>query len=332
MVSHRSELVPPWHTVVAITAAGAPDVLKPQMRPVPAPGDGEVLIRVRAAGVNRHDCGQRRAGPGHACSDVPGLEVAGEVAAVGRGVEGLASGVAVCALTDGGGYAEYAVAPAATVFSMPPGFSYMQAASLPEALFTIWYNLFDIGRLAPGERVLIHGGASGIGTIAIQLLTALGHNVFATCGDDRKCKAASALGARRAYNYRTEDFRSALLESVHDGIDIVLDMSGGAYSEANLDVLRFGGRVLHLSGGTVGAFSAPLRKIMAKRALITGSMLRPTPLTIKAEIAENLRRVIWPLLGPQIKPVIDSTYPLAMAYAAHAHMESNTHIGKIVLT
>jgi putative PIG3 family NAD(P)H quinone oxidoreductase len=323
--------LPARQLAVLHTAAGGPEVLQPVEQPLPVPGAGEILVRVAAAGVNRHDVGQRRRAPGGERTDVPGLEVAGEVIALGDGVTEWQPGERVCALVDGGGYAQYAVAPAANTLPVPAGFSDLEAAALPEALFTCWYNFFDVGRLQPGEHVLIHGGTSGVGSIGLQLLAALGHEAYATCGDDSKCAAARGFGAKRAINYRTEDFVAVVrAETAGRGVDLVLDMAGGAYAEANLDALAFGGRIVHLSPGS-GGFCPPLAKIMAKRACVTGSRLRPVSVADKARMAADLRRVVWPLLGARIRPVIDATFPLAEAAEAHRAMERGAHIGKILL-
>ncbi len=323
--------LPACHTVVAHSAAGGPEVLELAERPVPAPGTGEILIRVAAAGVNRHDVGQRRRAPGGEHTDVFGLEVAGEVVARGPGVSEWEIGDRVCALVDGGGYAQYAVAPASNTLPLPEGFSLQEAAALPEALFTVWYNCFDVGRLQPGERVLFHGGTSGVGSMGIQVLAALGYEVYATCGDARKCEAARGFGARRAIDYRSEDFVAAVHEATGGrGVDLIIDMAGAAYAEANLDAIAFGGRIVHLSPGT-GAFCPPLAKIMLKRACVTGSRLRPVPVETKARMAAELRRIVWPLLGAPVRPVIDSTFPLVQAAEAHRAMERAQHIGKILL-
>jgi putative PIG3 family NAD(P)H quinone oxidoreductase len=323
--------IPGDHLAILHGAAGGPEVLQAVRQPVPRPGPGEILVRVAAAGVNRHDIGQRRRAPGGERTDVFGLEVAGEVVALGPGVSEWQTGDRVCALVDGGGYAEYAVAPASNALPVPQGFTMAEAAALPEALFTVWYNFFDVGRLQPGERVLIHGGTSGVGSLGIQLLAALDHDVLATCGDARKCAAALRFGARRAIDYRKEDFVAAVLEATGGrGVDVILDMAGGAYAEANLDAIASGGRIVHLSPGT-GSFCPPLAKIMAKRACVTGSRLRPVPVETKAKMAAALRRVVWPRLGTRIRPVIDSTFPLAQAADAHRAMERAEHIGKIVL-
>lgn len=323
--------LPTHHLVILHSAAGGPEVLKAVEQPLPAPRAGEILVRVAAAGVNRHDVGQRKRRPGGEHTDVLGLEVAGEVAALGAGVSEWREGDRVCAIVDGGGYAQYALAPAGNTLPVPEGFSLDEAAALPEALFTCWYNFFDVGRLAPGERVLIHGGTSGVGSIGLQLLAALGHEAYATCGDDRKCNAAEGFGAVRAINYRDERFVEVIREVTGGrGVDLILDMAGTAYAEQNLDALAFKGRIVHLAPGS-GAYSPPLAKIMAKRACITGSRMRPVPVAEKAAIAAELRRVVWPLLGAKIRPVVDSAFPLVEAAAAHAAMERGAHIGKILL-
>jgi putative PIG3 family NAD(P)H quinone oxidoreductase len=323
--------LPARHLVVAHSAAGGAEVLKLEERPLPVPHDGEILIRVAAAGVNRHDIGQRKRAPGGEHTDVFGLEVAGEVVALGAGTSEWRIGDRVCAIVDGGGYAQYAAAPGSNTLPAPDGFSLEEAAALPEALFTVWYNCFDVGRLTPGERVLFHGGTSGVGSMGLQVLAALGYEVYATCGDDRKCEAARGFGARRAINYRSEDFVAAIGEATGGrGVDLIIDMAGGAYAEANLDALAFGGRIVHLAPGS-GTFCPPLAKIMGKRACVTGSRLRPVPVETKAVMAAELRRVVWPLLGARVRPAIDSTFPLAQAADAHRAMERAQHIGKIVL-
>lgn len=320
-------------TVMRITAAGGPDVLQPDTAPVPRPRDGEVLIAVKAAGVNRHDCNQRRRGPTPDHSDVPGLEVAGTVIGVGHGVAAGLVGQAVCALTDGGGYAPFAVAQAAQTLPVPQGLSWVEAAALPEAAFTVWHNFFGVARLGAGESVLIHGGTSGVGTLAIQVLNALGHPVYVTCGSPDKVAAARRLGAREAIDYRREDFVGVLRErTAGRGVDVILDMSGAQYSAANVDVLARRGRIVHLSPGAGAVFQAPLRTLMAKEAIVTGSLLRPLPDAEKAAIAERLRSVVWPLIhSRRVHPVVHGTLPLADAAQAHRVMEAGAHIGKIVL-
>jgi putative PIG3 family NAD(P)H quinone oxidoreductase len=291
--------------VVEIARAGGPDVLELRVRPVAEPGPGEVLVAVAAAGVNRHDVNQRRRGPSSGHSDVPGLEVAGHVVAVGPGVTGFTVGDAVAALTDGGGYAEVALAPAACTFAIPQGMSFAEAAALPEALFTVWHNFFGIAALGPGETVLIHGGTSGVGTIAIQLLSALGHPVLVTCGTAGKCAAACDIGAAGAFDYHADDLAARVLAATDGrGVDVVLDLSGGRHTGASLAMLARGGRIVHLSPGNGADFVAPLREIMAKEARITGSLLRPLPEREKAAIADRLRAVAWPLVvSGRVRPL-----------------------------
>ncbi len=324
-------------TAIEIAAPGAPDVLRPVTLPVPRPGAGEVLIRVAAAGVNRPDVLQRQGAypPPPGASPLPGLEVAGTVAAVGdpTGDAGPAVGDAVCALTPGGGYAEYCLTPAPQCLPVPRGLTEVEAAALPETFFTVWANVFDRGRLRRGESFLVHGGSSGIGTTAIQLAAAFGARVFATAGSAEKCRACESLGAERAIDYHREDF----VEAVHAltdgaGVDLVLDMVGGDYVGRNIDALAVDGRhvsIAFLAGPTV---TFNMQKMMVKRLTLTGSTLRPRPVADKAAIARSLREKVWPLLvAGTVKPVIDATFPLADAAKAHAHMESGRHIGKIVL-
>lgn len=315
---------------IVICRAGGPEVLAPAQRPVPTPGPDEVLIRVEWAGVNRHDCGQRSRGPNDHESDIPGLEVAGVVEAVGEGVRDLTPGAKVCALTNGGGYAQFAIAHRALVLPIPEGMTTEQAACFPEAAFTVWYNFFSVGAMQPGETALIHGGTSGIGVFSIQLLRALGHTVYATSGSEEKAAFARSLGAARVFNYRTESFAEIM---GREGLtaDVILDMSGGRHTEQNLAVLAYGGRIVHLSGGSGAPLQAPLRLIMQKEARITGSMMRPLPLERKKRVAEALRTTVWPLLGNAIRPVVHRTYPLAEAAQAHRDMEAGEHIGKLLL-
>jgi len=315
---------------IVISRAGGPEVLVSEKRPVPAPGPDDVLIRVEWAGVNRHDCGQRSRGPNTHESDVPGLEVAGLVEAVGSQVRDLAPGARVCALTNGGGYAQYAIAHRALVLPVPDGLTLQQASCLPEAAFTVWYNFFSVAAMQPGETALIHGATSGIGVFAIQLLRALGHPVYASSGSDEKSAFARSLGATRVFNYRTEAFAEIM---AREGLsaDVVLDMSGGRHTEQNLAALAYGGRIIHLSAGSGAPLQASLRTIMQKEARITGSMMRPLPLDRKIRVAEALRTTVWPLLGTAIRPVIQQTYPLAQAAQAHRDMEAGDHIGKLLL-
>ncbi|GEO39573.1 NAD(P)H quinone oxidoreductase [Skermanella aerolata] len=323
-------------TAIEITAPGGPDVLKPTTRPVPQPGPGEVLIRVKAAGINRPDVLQRAGAypPPPGASDLPGLEVAGEIAALGPDVTGLSVGDQVCALTPGGGYAEYVVTPAPQVLPVPKGFSLVEAAAVPETYFTVWSNVFDRGRLAEGETLLVHGGSSGIGTTAIQLAKAFGSRVFTTAGSADKCEACERLGADRAINYKTEDYGAVIKELTgKKGVDVVLDMVGGDYVQRDIDIMAPDGRrvsIAFLGGPKV---TLNLTKVMVNRLTLTGSTLRPRPVAYKGQIAQALRERVWPLLETgKVKPLIFKTFPLAEAAAAHALMETSSHIGKIVLT
>ena len=329
-----ADLSPPRvQRAMVITAAGGPEVLQPTTIEVPVPGPGEVLIEVHAAGGNRHDCRQRASGPAHARSAVPGLEVAGVVVAVGPDISAVLLGERVCALVDGGGYAQYTIADAPLVLPIPPEFDDITAAGLPEALFTTWYNLFELGGLYPRQLTLIHGGTSGVGSLAIQALSALGYQVFATCGSDDKCKAAASFGAAAVFNYNDRHLAAGILRATEGAtIDLILDMSGGAHIEDDIEVLSFGGTIIQLSGGTGKPLSIPLVKLMAKQGWITGALLRPTSLARKAAIARRLHDDIWPKLGQGVRPVIAETFPLEEAAQAHAAMERGQHIGKIILT
>ena len=322
---------------IEIVSPGGPDVLTPTQRADPAPGAGEVLIRVVAAGVNRPDVLQRRGHypPPKGASDIPGLEVAGTVAAVGEDVDDWQIGDRVCALVAGGGYATLCVAPAAQCLPAPASLDFIAAAAIPEAFFTVWTNVFDRGRLQSGETALFHGGSSGIGTTAIQIAVARGARVFATAGSDAKCRACEALGAERAINYRTEDFVTVLKDLTGGrGVDVVLDIVGGEYVARNIAVLAVDGRLVEigLMGGTASA-TVDLGAILRRRLTITGSTLRARGVEEKGAIAAVLRREIWPLLEDgRVKPVVYRTFPLVDASAAHRLMESSEHIGKIVLT
>jgi putative PIG3 family NAD(P)H quinone oxidoreductase len=297
---------------------------------------GEVLIQVTAAGVNRPDLMQRQGKypPPPGASDIPGLEVAGTVVASGAGAHRFRPGERVCALLTDGGYAELCVAPEGQVLPVPAGLSDVEAAALPETFFTVWANVFDDARLQPGERLLVHGGASGIGTTAIQLATRLGSPVFATAGSDAKCAACERLGAAKAFNYRAGPFADALLAATNkEGVDVVLDMVGGAYLAQNLRVLRPRGRLVVIAflGGTKAEID--LLPVLQKRLVITGAALRPRAIAEKAAIAARLEARVWPLLAAgKIRPVIDSAFPLAQAARAHARLEQGDHIGKVVLT
>jgi len=318
--------------VIEISRPGGPEVLTPATRPVPVPGHGQVLLRLAYAGVNRPDALQRAGAyaPPPGASDLPGLEGAGQVAAIGPGVSGLAVGDAVCALLPGGGYAEQVVTAAAHCLSVPHGMTLQQAACLPETFFTVWSNVFQRGGLQGGERFLVHGGSSGIGTTAIQLARAFGARVFATAGDDAKCAACLALGAEVAINYRTDDFVPILQQA--GGAHVILDMVGGPYIARNLAALADDGRLVQIAFLQGPKVELNLAPVMMRRLTMTGSTLRPQSDLAKARIADALRAQVWPLLDAgRIAPVIDSEYPLDQAAAAHARMESGAHIGKIVL-
>ncbi len=328
--------VPTQMRCVEISQAGPPEVLKLAQRATPQPQAGEVLIEVAAAGINRPDCFQR-AGfypPPPGASDLPGLEVAGRVAALGEGAHGVALGDEVCALVPGGGYADYCTAPAALCLPIPKGYGAVEAAALPETMFTVWSNVFDRGALQPGESFLVQGGSSGIGTTAIQLVKAFGHPVYATAGSPEKCAACEALGADRAINYKTEDFVAILKEVTGGrGVDVILDMVAGDYTPRELKALADDGRLVLIAflGGAKSQVN--MAEVMQRRLVITGSTLRPRSVAFKAAIAAQLRAKVWPLLDAgRIKPVIHATFPMAEAAAAHALMESSAHVGKIVLT
>jgi NADPH2:quinone reductase len=319
---------------IAITEPGGPEVLKSVSLPRPVAGAGQLLIKVAAAGVNRPDILQRQGGypPPPGAPDTPGLEIAGEVAAVGDGVSRYRVGDKVCALVPGGGYAEYCVAAEDNALPVPGGLSLVEAAALPETYFTVWTNVFQRGRLQPGETILIHGGSSGIGTTAIQLAKAFGARVIITAGDDAKCAACRALGADLAINYRSDDFAAVLKEQ---GIapDVILDMVGGDYVARNLRVLAMEGRIVNIAFQKGSKVDIDLMPLMLKRATLTGSTLRPRSVEQKAEIARELEQKVWPLLAQgRCRPQIFKTFALAAAADAHRLMESSAHVGKIVLT
>ncbi len=322
----------------AIFAArpGGPEVLEPRTIPVPAPGEGEVLIRVAAAGINRPDLRQRQGGypPPPGVTEVLGLEVAGEIVACGPGVQSFATGDRVCALVAGGGYAEYCVAPAPQVLPWPRGLSATQAAALPETFFTVWTNLFRIGRLARGESVLIHGGASGIGTTAIQLARAFGATVYATAGTDEKCAACVDLGAEAAINYRTARFEDEIARLTDGrGVDVILDMICADYLDRNLASLAVAGRLVIIAFLGGGQAPVDIEAMIRKRQTLCGSTLRPQSPRDKGLIAADLLAQVWPLLeAGQIRPVINSVHPLDRAADAHAELEAGGHVGKIVLS
>ncbi len=314
---------------IEIAQPGDADVLKIATAPIPTPGEGEVLIEVHAAGVNRADCLQRmgryKLQPG--VSPILGMEVSGVVAALGPGATRWKVGDSVCALLTGGGYAEYAVTPAVQCLPYPTGLNAIEAGSLPETFFTVWLDVFELGGLTPDETLLVQGGSSGIGVAAIQLAKALGSRVIVTAGSDAKCEACRQLGAHVAINYRTADFEKEVR-----GVDVILDMVGGSYTLKNLRVLAPGGRLVYINFMESSKAEVDLALILVKQLTITGSALRPQPVKRKARIAGNLEERAWPLFpAGKIKPVIDSVYPLAEAAEAHRRMESSQHIGKIML-
>lgn len=315
--------------------AGGPEVIRIETAPLPAPGAGQVLVRVAAAGVNRPDC-QQRAGaypPPPGATDVPGLEIAGTVAALGAGVGAEWMGRQVCALVVSGGYAEYAVADVALCLPVPQGFSMIEAAGLPETFFTVYDNVFTRGRLKAGESFLVHGGSSGIGSTAIQLARAFGATAYATAGSDEKCAFCRKLGAAEAINYRTQDFVAEIRRITQKrGVDVILDMVGGDYIQRNLSILAVEGRLVQIAFMKGSKAEVDFMHLMVRRLTYGGSTLRPRSTALKAEIAEKLRRDVWPLLARgEVRPVIDATFPLEQARQAHALMESSAHSGKIIL-
>jgi putative PIG3 family NAD(P)H quinone oxidoreductase len=328
--------LPTEMTAVEIAAPGGPEQLKPTLRPVPRPGPGEVLVRVHAAGVNRPDVMQRqgRYPPPPGASDLPGMEIAGEVVALGPDVTAVALGAKITSLLPGGGYAAYAIAAAPLCMPIPQGVSMVEAAALPETYMTVWTNLFERGGLKAGDRVLIHGGTSGIGTTAIQLAAAWGARVYATAGSPEKARACERLGAVRGIDYRSEDFVEVLrAETDGYGIDITLDMVAGAYVQRNLNIAAVEGRIVTISllGGPKA--EVHMGTILQKRLTLTGSTLRSRTIAQKAAVADAVRLHVWPLLAAgRVRPVIFATFPLADASEAHRLMESSQHIGKIVLT
>ena len=320
-------------SAIAITTPGGPEVLKPTRLAVPVPKPGEILVKVKAAGVNRPDVMQRQGGypPPPGAPLTPGLEIAGEVVGLGEGVKRYEAGDRVCALVPGGGYAEFAVVHEDNALPLPPGLSFTEAAAIPETFFTVWTNVFDRGRLKEGETLLIHGGSSGIGTTAIMLAKAMGAIVVVTAGSDEKCKACLDLGADLAINYRTQDFAAVLADKAIKP-DVILDMVGGDYVAKNLKVANMHGRIVMIAFQKGSKFEADWLPIMMKRLTFTGSTLRPRSVAEKAEIARALEKTVWPLFAnEQIRPIIYRTFPLAEAAAAHALMETSEHIGKIVL-
>jgi putative PIG3 family NAD(P)H quinone oxidoreductase len=322
-------------TAIAISEPGGPLVLKPEKRPLPEPKPGEILIKVRAAGVNRPDVLQRQGAypPPPGASDLPGLEAAGEVAALGEGVKRWKIGDPVTALTPGGGYAEFCLVHETNALPIPHGLTFTEAAAVPETFFTVWHNVFERGGLKPKETFLVHGGSSGIGTAAIQLANAFGAYVIATAGSAEKCDACLKLGADRAVNYREEDFVRVAKDATDGrGADVILDMVGGEYVGRNYDAAAVDGRIVQIAFLQGPKATADFSKLMLKRLTHTGSTLRPRTVEFKAGIAAELEKRVWPLLAARkIAPVMDMIFPLKDAWRAHERMEEGEHIGKIVL-
>ncbi len=331
----NAHALPARMTAVAISQPGGPLVLKPEKRALPEPGPGEILIRVHAAGVNRPDVQQRKGAypPPPDASDLPGLEAAGEVVALGENAARWRLGDQVCALTPGGGYAEYVRVHASHALPLPAGFTYTEAAALPENYFTVWHNVFERGGLKEGESLLVHGGSSGIGTTAIQLASALGAYVITTAGSKEKCEACLGLGADRAVNYREEDFVAVARDATGGkGVNVILDMVGGDYVSRNYDAAAVEGRIVQIATQGGAKANADISKLMVKRLVHTGSTLRPRSVEFKGAVAAALEAQVWPLLAARrIAPVMDMIFPLKEAWRAHERMEEGEHIGKIVL-
>ncbi len=327
--------LPERMTAIGIREPGGPEVLVPEERQLPAPGPTEVLVRVKAAGVNRPDVMQRKGlyPPPPGAPDIPGLEIAGEVVALGEKATRWKIGDRICALVAGGGYAEYCVTDESTALATPEGFSDVEAAALPETFMTVWHNVFERGALKSGETVLIHGGSSGIGTTAIMLAKQFGAKVIVTAGSPEKCDACRKLGADVAIDYKTEDFVAITKEATgKKGADLILDMIGGDYVDRNFDAAAVEGRIVQIATQKGTKVNVDLRRLMLKRLTHTGSTLRARTVADKASIARALEGKVWPLLeSGKVRPVIDSTFPLAKASEAHARMETSLHIGKIVL-
>lgn len=331
----EAEPLPAKMTAIAITEPGGPMVLRPQIRDVPTPGEGEIVIRVRAAGVNRPDVLQRQGAypPPPGASDLPGLEVSGEVAALGVGTARWRLRDPVCALTPGGGYAEYVKVHGSNALPVPAGFTFTEAAALPETFFTVWHNVFQRGALRSGETLLVHGGSSGIGTTAIQLATVFGARVIATAGSEEKCAACVRLGAVRAVNYKTEDFVSAVKAVTEGkGAELILDMVGGDYVPRNYDAAAVEGRIVQIATQRGAQATTDFSRLMVKRLVHTGSTLRPRTVAFKGEVAAELEAKAWPLLAERrLAPVMDMIFPFREAWRAHERMQDGDHIGKIVL-
>jgi NADPH:quinone reductase len=328
--------LPKSMTVIAIREPGGPDVLVPRQAPLPMPGEGEILIKVAAAGVNRPDVMQRqgRYPPPKGATEIPGLEIAGQVVQIGPGVTRWQKGDEVMALVVGGGYAEYCLAFASHTLPVPPNLPALEAAAIPETFFTVWHNVFERGRLAASETLLVHGGSSGIGTTAIQLGKAFGATVIVTAGTPEKCDACRRLGADLAINYNTEDFVALSKQATQGrGVELILDMVGGDYVGRNYEAAAVEGRIVQIAFVASSRVTVDLMRLMLKRLTHTGSTLRARAVADKAAIARAVEKNVLPLIASgRVKPLIDSTFPLQQASAAHAHMESGKHIGKIVLT
>ena len=315
---------------VAPTGPGGPEVLQLQERPLPPLASGQVLIKVAYAGVNRHDCTQRKRGtPPPGATDVFGLEVSGTIVAASADVPGTRIGQRVCALINGGGYADYCVAEAALALEYPASLSEAEAAALPEALFTFWFNVFELGGLKADQWLLVHGGTSGVASLGIQVAKALGARVAVTAGTEAKCTACRKLGADLVINYRESDFVEAMKQV--GGANVILDQVGGLYAQRNIDALAMDGKLVHLTSAQTPTFSATLESISRKRAVVTSSMMRPLELPRKIAVARQLLDQVWPLLGKGIRPLIDSIHTLEEAALAHARMDSGVHAGKILL-
>tara|TARA_Y100001970_G_scaffold267935_1_gene358541 strand:+ start:400 stop:1395 length:996 start_codon:yes stop_codon:yes gene_type:complete len=328
------QIIPEMMTAIEISKPGGPEVLKPVIRPVPTPKPDEVLIKVSAAGVNRPDILQRSGfyPPPAGASDLPGLEISGQIVSSGNKTK-LDKGLEVCALTNGGGYAEYCVAPEAQTLPIPKGLSITEAACMPETFFTVWSNLYDRGNLQSGERLLVHGGSSGIGTTAIQLASHFGAEVLTTCGSEKKCNACITLGAKSSINYKKSDFVKEVEAITNgEGVDVILDMVGGSYIEKNLKLLRYEGRLIQIAFLEGPKININMLPIMLKRLILTGSTLRPQSTEAKGKIAKALQKKVWPSIASgKIKPLIDREFELTDASKAHEYMESGKLIGKTVL-
>jgi NADPH2:quinone reductase len=321
---------------IVITQPGAPEVLQPEERPIPAYSANEVLVKIAAAGVNRPDVAQRKGHyppPPGASPDIPGLEIAGTIVETGAGVTRWKVGDKVCALVTGGGYAEYCAVPEGQCLPIPGNLSFIQAASLPETFFTVWSNVFDRGKLRSGESLLVHGGSSGIGVVAIQMAKALGSTVYVTAGTNEKCRFCERLGAAKAINYKTENFAEVIKQITGGkGVDVILDMIGGDYTPSNIKSLAADGRLVLINMMMGKDVQLDLSLVMMKRLTITGSTLRARDTAFKTAIAQNLEETIWPFLASgKIKPIINKVFPAEKAADAHRLMESSEHIGKIVL-